>query len=204
MLNKELKIHMMFAMIAVGTLFYMYLMYKNIKLFESEIDILKEQVNALLPQDIKNMQEKVKTILKSKQGSEKEIVFEDVESKFEIKVGNDVDEEFDLVEVGDVDADDVDTIDTVDEVDDVDGGDGGDGVDGGDDDSVCTNEIKSIIDTIQNDVVVEKKHPFDNLTLTELSSQKYEDLKAFLKESGLSVKGTKAELAKRIIDIIEK
>ncbi len=42
------------------------------------------------------------------------------------------------------------------------------------------------------------------MTLNELSLQKYDDLKSFLKDIGVSSKGTKVEMARKIIEAREK
>jgi hypothetical protein len=242
-----IKLHLILLMIIVGTLLYMFLIYKNIKIIENDVDLLKAQMLSVLPPDVKGMQEKLIKILKREKANENveelvvdlcnmnhnnnvdEIIAESLDNNIENDgcggtYGGEMEECMNEVVCKLNNVDNVDNVDNVNKVDNLNNvevntsdistytddtekthnsdntGDNtcdntGDNTDNTDDtDSVKTDDIKNIL--------VAPDHPFKNMTLNELSSQKYDYLKSFLKDYGESVKGTKVELAKRILEIL--
>jgi len=238
-----IKLHLILLMIIVGTLLYMFLIYKNIKIIENDVDLLKAQMLSVLPPDVKGMQEKLIKILKKEKANEN--VEELVVDLCNMNNNSGVDEMFaesldniensgdgidgmdnrDSEEIEDcggmdkvcklntVDTDTtyttedttdrtVDTTTTTTDIDRTDAIDRTDKTNSSDHTSDHTDDTDSVkTDDIKN-ILVAPDHPFKNMTLNELSSQKYDYLKSFLKDYGESVKGTKVELAKRILEIL--
>lgn len=192
-MNKSIaiKIHLILLMIVLGTLFYMFLIYKNIKLIENDVDLLKAQMNTVLPPDVKNMQEKLREMINKDNMEDNEIVITKEHTFVDLTEGNDIKE--------DIQENVIEDIQEIESLED-------------DNESVKTQDIKKIfteseIEPLEEEIEIPEKentpeHPFKSMTVSELSNQKYDDLKSFLKDHGESVKGTKVELAKKILEIL--
>lgn len=159
-------------MIVVGISLYMYLLYKEVKVFQDEIVLIKAQIAQMQMASLRPPP----------------YPSEDKEKVCEIKtdiIDND----------NDIDEDD-------------------------DNHSVTSNEIKNILTNIQEndenedeeletdnnhnvvtEIKVEKQQDLSSMTEEELMSQKYEVLREYLRAKKKSIKGTKAELIKRILEI---
>ena len=147
----ETKLHILLIMIVIGISLYMYLLYKEVKVFQDEIIVIKAQIAQM---QISSMQPTLD----------------------EPKVCDD--------------------IKIIDEIDD-------------DNHSVTSNEIKNILTNIQEtdedevveDEVVKEEVDFATLTEEELQSQNNESLRDYLRSKKKSIKGTKAEMIKRILEV---
>lgn len=180
-------------MIVLGTLFYMFLIYKNIKLIENDVDLLKAQMSTVLPPDVKNMQEKLREMINKDTMEDNEIIITK-EHTFVDLTGSDDNKEETIIE-NIIDDESIQNESVC------------------DNESVKTEDIKKIFTEPETEVEVKEEiieeikesipdHPFKSMSVSELSNQKYDDLKSFLKDHGESVKGTKVELAKKILEIL--
>lgn len=162
----ETKLHILLIMIVIGISLYMYLLYKEVKVFQDEIVVIKAQI----------AQMQISTMRPSPPLPD--LVQEDEK---EIKIEHEDEEEDDSH-------------------------------------SVTSNEIKNILTNIQEKEEVESDNDNDDddeleltiikepaaqistMTEDELVLQKYEVLREYLRGKKKSIKGTKAELIKRILE----
>lgn len=171
----ETKLHILLIMIVIGISLYMYLLYKEVKVFQDEIVVIKAQIAQM-------------QIASMRPASQAQPLEEEVKSCGIKIVDADIDEDEDE-----------------------------------DEHSVTSNEIKNILTNIHE--TEEEEDAGDELELTiikeeaptpapqhkeldlstlsedELALQKYEVLREFLRGKKKNIKGTKAEMIKRILDL---
>lgn len=192
-MNISLKLHLLFVIIIIALMFYMHFMNKNMTVFETELNLLKAKVNALLPPDIQSIDKQVKKILDIPDSIREESESDnDSVSTTEIKdIIDTIEDECENIEE--------ETCNVKEETCNVEESDKYN--------EECEEEnnedIKeNIISDSNVDVKIDtKNHPFLKMSFNDLSQQKYDDLKLFLKNIGLSTRGTKLEMAKKITEI---
>lgn len=177
------KVHMLLVLVVIGIALYMLILYREVKVFQDEIFSIQSQVKRL-SMSLKNLDtcHMVKPV--------DETVVDEPENIDEISeiehIMNTIDNVSPAYQEIDETVDAVETVATVETV-------------------AAVSEIDEIpeqepvtesIDSSAEDFLID----YSNMTVDELKKTKIEDLKTFLKLSGQSVKGTKAELIKRIAD----
>lgn len=192
-MNISLKLHLLFVIIIIALMFYMHFMNKNMTVFETELNLLKAKVNALLPPDIQSIDKQVKKILDIPDSIREESESDnDSVSTTEIKdIIDTIEDECENVEEETCNVEEetcnVEESDKYNE----------------ESEEENNEDIKeNIISDSNVDVNIDtKNHPFLKMSFNDLSQQKYDDLKLFLKNIGLSTRGTKLEMAKKITEI---
>lgn len=180
MIPMAAKLHMMLLLICVAVAVYMYFIYKDVREMQTEMHVLKKQMNELLsqqggeslPQSKENVE---KATIKINKGVESQppksvnVVFENIDDDDASVTSNEIKDI--LTNIQDVD------------------------------------EVHNItVDPDPDEFVINEKKPVPDLSLLseiELMAMKYDDLRNYLRRQGSNPKGTKQELVKKIKGIID-
>lgn len=209
MISITTKLHILLILTIIGVSLYMFMMYKEIKMFEKDLATVKTQIHEIL-----HKQENVVAPSKSNSGSgdvveddKKDFEKFNVDQPIEITTNN-VDDDVSITsnEIKDI-------LTNIQHVDD-------------DEDEPAQEQeeqdeqqpeevVKKVIETSiseQVPVVTEDDADEQDVTITQapvsidmtneqLQACKYEDLRSFMRRSGLPSKGSKQELIKKILEL---
>lgn len=175
----ETKLHILLIITVIGIALYMYLLYKEVKVFQDEIVLIKAQIYPLI-QNV-NSQKPLPQCSPDTSVVPEVLSKDNVYQVQDVEVDDDDDDSVTSNEIKNiltnmnVNDDDVDDIVNEDIVDDID--------------------VGEVEDSVQKDT-----QDFSKMSLEELGLQKYESLKDYLKSNKKSTKGNKSDMIKRILE----
>jgi hypothetical protein len=195
----------MSLVIMIGLIFYIHIISKNHSVFQTELALLKAKVDSMLPADIQKIDQKVKKMMSA-----------DV-----LEINEEYDEEEEIEEEEEIQEEDDDaSVSTTEIKNIIDNIDSEDLKEEEEEEEELAQEIIPEQEIIPQEIIPEQENTiidgniidgelnmlknvkvdFNSMSLNQLSLQKYDDLKAYLKGIGISSKGTKVEMARKIIE----
>ena len=193
MITFATKLHILLIMIVVGFGLYMFLLYKEVRLFQEEIDEMKQDILILKGTDVKKVctvTDKACKVISSEKDSMPEQLLADVVA---IDEDDDDDDSVTSIEIKSILTNIHNVANVADAVDVVD-------ADADADDDVIAPVAAQAAQAVAS--APSTNHTSDSnlfaLDLEELKSVKYDDLRNFLRKKGHNVKGNKSELIDKI------